>query len=256
MKIVRYTTGKKAAYGILKGKQIHCYTGTPYARFEATDDYLKLSDVKLLAPCVPTTIIALGLNYRGHAEESKMPIPEEPLIFFKPVTSIIGPEEKIVYPRSSKRVDYEGELAVVMKKRARHISKEEALSYVLGYTCLNDVSARDIQFREKSWTSRAKGFDTFCPVGPWIETKLDPDNVMLETYLNGEVRQRCNTNDMVFTTAEQISFISEIMTLLPGDIIATGTPGGIAPMNPGDTVEIKIEKIGMLRNYVVADTRA
>jgi 2-keto-4-pentenoate hydratase/2-oxohepta-3-ene-1,7-dioic acid hydratase in catechol pathway len=252
MKIVRYAIEKGPEYGIWDGEHVQNFKGTPYSDFKATDVHHKITELKLLSPCVPSIIVALGLNYRGHAEESKMPIPEEPLIFFKPATSVIGPEDNIAYPESSKRVDYEGELAVVIKKRARHVSREEAMNYVLGYTCLNDVSARDIQFREKSWTSRAKGFDTFCPIGPCIETELNPDNVLLETFLNGEVKQRCNTNDLIFPTAELVSFISQIMTLLPGDVIATGTPGGIGPMNVGDTIEVKIESIGTLRNYVVA----
>ena len=194
----------------------------------------------------------MGLNYRKHAEEVKLPIPQTPLIFLKPPTSVIGPEDNIVLPPSSTRVDYEGELAVVIKKKASHVSEAEALEYVLGYTCLNDVSARDHQRDDVQWT-RSKGFDTFGPVGPCIETELDPGNIMLETYLNGELKQQSNTDDLIYPVPTQISFISDVMTLLPGDIIATGTPSGIGRMLPGDTVEIKIASIGTLRNYVATN---
>jgi len=178
-----------------------------------------------------------------------MPLPNAPLIFLKPSTAVIGPEENITYPPSSHRVDYEGELGVVIKKPVWRVSIEDALDYVLGYTCFNDTTARDLQSLDKQWT-RAKGFNTFAAVGPCIETELDPGNVVLETYINGEIKQRGNTNDLIYPIPELINFISNVMTLLPGDIIATGTPSGIGPMYPGDTVEIKIKPIGTLRNYV------
>ena len=250
MKIVRYTAGKRAEYGILDGELVQRFTGTPYFHFRSTDRYHKLSDLKLLSPCTPSKIVALGLNYRSHAEEMKTPVPDEPLIFLKPSTAVIGPEDNIIYPESSHRVDYEGELGVVIKRRTWRVSREEAMNHVLGYTCFNDVTARDLQYKDKKWT-RAKGFDTFAAMGPCIETELDPGNVLLETYLNGELKQRANTNDLIFSVPELVSFISHIMTLLPGDVIATGTTSGIGPMKPGDTIEIKIESIGTLRNYVV-----
>jgi 2-keto-4-pentenoate hydratase/2-oxohepta-3-ene-1,7-dioic acid hydratase in catechol pathway len=171
-------------------------------------------------------------------------------MFLKPSTAVIGPEDNIVYPPSSHRVDYEGELGVVIKKPAWRVSVDDALDYVLGYTCFNDVSARDLQSSDGQWT-RAKGFNTFAAIGPCIETELDPGNVILETYLNGKLKQHTNTNDLIYPIPALINFISNVMTLLPGDIIATGTPSGIGPMQPGDTVEIKIEPIGTLRNYVV-----
>jgi 2-keto-4-pentenoate hydratase/2-oxohepta-3-ene-1,7-dioic acid hydratase in catechol pathway len=177
-------------------------------------------------------------------------IPAEPLLFIKPSTSVIGPEDKIVYPEASKRVDYEGELGVVIKNRTCRVSKEGARNHILGYTCVNDVTARDIQASDKQWT-RAKGFDTFCPIGPCIETELDPYNASLETRLNGEIKQKTSTNNLIFGVYELVSFISHIMTLLPGDVIATGTTSGIGPMQPGDMVEVTIENIGTLRNYVV-----
>jgi 2-keto-4-pentenoate hydratase/2-oxohepta-3-ene-1,7-dioic acid hydratase in catechol pathway len=250
VKVVRFTTGRKAEYGILNGKLVQSLDGTPYRHLKTTDRYHQLGDLRLLPPCTPSKIIALGLNYRSHAEEVNLKIPTEPLIFLKPSTSVIGPEDNIIYPESSERVDYEGELAVVIKRQAWRVPTEEARHYVLGYTCLNDVTARDLQSRDKQWT-RAKSFDTFAPVGPCIETELDPHHLSLETYLNGELRQQTNTSDLIFSVPELVSFISHVMTLLPGDIIATGTTSGIGPMQPGDTVEVKIEQIGTLRNYVV-----
>lgn len=250
MKIVRFTTGGKAEYGIWNGELVQSLAGTPYKDIKTTDRYHRLSEVRLLPPCIPSKIVALGLNYRSHAEEVNLKIPTEPLIFLKPSTSIIGPEDNIVYPESAERVDYEGELGAVIKTCARQVSREEAGRYILGYTCLNDVTARDLQSRDRQWT-RSKSFDTFAPIGPCIETELDPDNLSLETYLNGELKQQTNTNDLIFPVYELVSFISHIMTLLPGDIIATGTTSGIGPMQPGDTVEVRIENIGTLRNYVV-----
>ena len=250
MKIVRYTIDKTTEYGIWDGELVQSLTTTPYRQLKRRNRYHRLSDLKLLPPCTPSKIVALGLNYHSHAREIKMPVPAEPLIFLKPSTSVIGPEDNIVYPESSERIDYEGELGVVIKNRTRRVSTREAMNHVLGYTCFNDVTARDLQRRDMQWT-RAKSFDTFSAIGPCIETELDPGNVYLETCLNGELKQRTNTSDLVFPVPELVSFISHIMTLLPGDIIATGTPSGIGPMKPGDTVEVKIEPIGTLRNYVV-----
>jgi 2-keto-4-pentenoate hydratase/2-oxohepta-3-ene-1,7-dioic acid hydratase in catechol pathway len=210
----------------------------------------KLNEVRLLAPCVPSKVICLGVNYRSHAIETGLPIPSVPLIFLKPPTAVIGPEDKIVLPRLEKRrVDYEAELGIVIGRRTKEISKELAKECVLGYTCFNDVSERYAQKSDGQWT-RCKGYDTFAPIGPWIETEVDPDDLLVESYLNGEVRQSARTSDLIFGIAEIISFVSGIMTLLPGDVIATGTPSGIGKMNPGDIVEIKIEKIGTLKNYV------
>jgi 2-keto-4-pentenoate hydratase/2-oxohepta-3-ene-1,7-dioic acid hydratase in catechol pathway len=250
VKIVRYIAGKKAEYGIWHGELVQSLAGNPYQHLKPTDRYHQLSNLRLLPPCTPSKIVALGLNYHSHAEEVKLSLPAEPLIFLKPSTAVIGPEDKIIYPASSQRVDYEGELGVVIKKRTWQISRDQAMSHVLGYTCFNDVTARDLQSKDKQWT-RAKSFDTFAPIGPCIETELDPHNLSLETYLNGELKQQTSTSDLIFSVPELVSFISHIMTLLPGDVIATGTTSGIGPMQPGDTVEIKIENIGTLRNYVV-----
>jgi 2-keto-4-pentenoate hydratase/2-oxohepta-3-ene-1,7-dioic acid hydratase in catechol pathway len=249
MKIIRFSTDKKPFYGVLDKDTIKVIKGNPFLYIRYTGITFNLKDVKLLAPCVPSKIVCLGVNYRSHAGEMSSQIPQSPLIFLKPPSAIINPEEKIIYPEMPHRVDYEGELGVVIKKKASHISAASALGYVLGYTCFNDVTARDLQKLDGQWT-RAKGFDTFAPFGPCIETEIDPTDVPIETYLNGELKQKSSTTDLIFSVKEVISFISHVMTLLPGDVIATGTPAGIGPMNPGDTIEVKIAPIGVLRNYV------
>lgn len=250
MKIVRFAHGHKRDYGILQEDGIQGISGSPFDDFKKLHISYRISDVRLLAPCVPTKIVALGVNYRSHGEEMAHEPPTEPLIFLKPPTSVIGPEDKIIYPEMSSRVDYEGELGVIIKTVTKNVSEEEAKSCILGYTCLNDVTARDLQSKDKQWT-RAKGFDTFCPIGPCIETEVDPRDLSLGTYLNGEMKQYTRTSQMIFGVFETVSFVSHVMTLLPGDVIATGTTSGIGPMKPGDTVEVKIEGIGTLRNYVV-----
>ena len=255
MKIVRFAAGKRTKYGILSGDAVQVIDGSPFRSIRPTGEYYRLSEVRLLVPCLPSKIVAVGLNYRSHAEELGAPLPEAPLIFLKPSTAVIGPEADILYPSVSSRVDFEGELGVVIKKRARHVPSGEALDYVLGCTCFNDVTARDLQNRDGQWT-RAKGFDTFAAFGPCIETELDMASVPVETYLNGELKQQGNTDDLIYSVTEIISFVSGVMTLLPGDVIATGTPGGIGPMSVGDTVEIRIAPIGTLRNHVVGDDGA
>jgi 2-keto-4-pentenoate hydratase/2-oxohepta-3-ene-1,7-dioic acid hydratase in catechol pathway len=250
MKIVRFTSGFTIEYGIIDGDMIQGLAGPPFDGIRLTHNYYRPTDMRLLPPCTPLKIVALGVNYRSHGEEMSHRLPAEPLIFLKPATAVIGHEANIIYPASSERVDYEGELGVVIKTIARHVTREDASNYILGYTCFNDVTARDIQARDKQWT-RAKGFDTFAPIGPCIETELDPTNLSLETRLNGEIRQKTSTGELIFPVDELVSFISNVMTLLPGDVIATGTPAGIGPMQPGDIVEVTIEKIGTLRNYVV-----
>ena len=251
MKIVCFETGGTIQYGILEDNAINRIDGDPFTdEIDATGMMFNLDAVRLLPPCQPSKVVALGVNYKSHGDEMNSKLPEEPLIFIKPSTSVIGPGEDIIYPPSSERVDYEGELAVVIRDFTKDVTKEEALDHVLGYTCLNDVTARDLQARDKQWT-RGKGFDTFCPLGPWIETDLSPENLRLQTRLNGEVKQDTTTADLIFPVDVCISFISQVMTLLPGDVIATGTTAGIGPMQPGDTVEVEIEGIGILRNQVV-----
>lgn len=258
MKILRFAINRTVRYGILEGDRIRVMRGAPYKYFRKprsslkfTESTYKLEEVRLLAPCLPSKIVALGLNYRSHAEETKLQIPSVPLIFLKPSTAVIGPEDNIVYPEVSKRVDYEGELAIVIGRKAKAVDRARAKEHILGYTCLNDVSARYEQRDDVQWT-RSKSYDTFAPIGPYIETDISPDDLKLETYLNGELRQSARTSDLIFPIDVLISFISSVMTLLPGDVIATGTPSGIGPIKPGDVVEVKIEGIGTLRNYVVA----
>jgi 2-keto-4-pentenoate hydratase/2-oxohepta-3-ene-1,7-dioic acid hydratase in catechol pathway len=254
MRIVRFELMGRTGYGILEGEKISVLWGTPYDGLEnTTGEVVSLPEVTLLAPCEPTKIVALGLNYRDHAAEFGLPIPDEPLIFLKPSTAVIGPDEGIVYPAMSRRVDYEAELAVVIGRTCSNVREEEAGDHILGFSCFNDVTARDLQKKDGQWT-RAKGFDTFAPLGPWIETEIkDPDNLTVEAYLNGERRQHSNTRNMIFKVAAQISFISKIMTLLPGDVIATGTPSGIGPMREGDVVEIRVEGVGTLKNRIISE---
>ncbi len=213
---------------------------------------LSLSKVKLLSPVNPSKIVAVGLNYVDHAKELKMEIPDEPVIFLKPPTSVIGPEEEIIYPSQSCQVDYEAELALIIGREGRFISESQAPEYIFGYTCSNDITARDLQRKDTQWT-RAKSFDTFAPLGPWIVTDLDPSNLNIELYLNGELKQSSNSRNMIFRPYQLVSFISQIMTLKPGDVIMTGTPPGVGSLNPGDVVEVKIEKIGVLKNRIVSE---
>ncbi len=211
----------------------------------------ELSITRLLPPCRPSKIVCLGLNYRDHAQEMGLAIPDEPILFLKPPSSIIGHGDAIVYPDQSHRVDYEAELAVVMARRCRMVSPDEASGCILGYTCLNDVTARDLQAKDGQWT-RAKSFDTFAPVGPWIETAIaDPHDLDIRLLVNGEVRQSSNTRHLIFSIPEIVSYIAGIMTLEPGDVIATGTPSGIGPLNRGDVVRVEIQDIGVLENRVV-----
>jgi len=260
LRIVRFTARDKVKYGVLDEDGIRGLRGSPFASFRGSGSSITfdgrtyvLGEVKLLAPCIPSKIVCLGLNYRSHAEETKLPIPSVPLIFLKPSTAVIGPDDEIILPRLSRRVDYEGELGVVIGRKAKDVSQDRAKDYVLGYTCVNDVSERYAQKEDGQWT-RAKGYDTFAPIGPWVETDVVPDDLRVETYLNSELRQSARTSDLIFSVAELISFISGVMTLLPGDIIATGTPSGIGRMNLGDIVEVRIEGIGTLRNFVVGSS--
>jgi len=247
MKLVRFQVQGKSACGVLDKNEIAELDGDFTSPLRTLVACHALSGVKLLAPCRPSKIVAVGLNYRDHANELGMTPTAAPIIFLKPPTSIIGPGENIVHPAMSRQVDFEAELGVVIKDRVRHIRPDEAFDHILGYTCANDVTARDIQKIDGQWT-RAKSFDTFCPVGPWIETELDAGDLLVESYLNGKKRQSSRTSHFLFKIDALISFISEIMTLEPGDLIITGTPAGIGPMKPGDEIEIRIEGIGSLKN--------
>jgi 2-keto-4-pentenoate hydratase/2-oxohepta-3-ene-1,7-dioic acid hydratase in catechol pathway len=211
--------------------------------------------MRILEPIVPSKIVCVGRNYREHAAELGNKMPDEPLLFLKAPSAIIASGDEIVLPGASQQVEHEGELGVVIGRVARNIATDEdPLSYVRGYTCVNDVTARDLQRKDVQFT-RGKSFDTFCPVGPWIETDIDPGNVVVQTRLNGEVKQKGNTADMAFPVAFLIRYISEIMTLYPGDLIATGTPAGVSRMKPGDIVEVEVAGIGVLRNQVVSADR-
>jgi len=249
MKLVRFQVQGRTACGILNGDEVTELEGDFFGPLRTLATNQALAGVKLLAPCSPTKIIAVGLNYRDHAQELGMPVPDTPVIFLKPPTTVIGPEDAILYPGASSQVDYEAELGIVIKERAKNIRPEEASRHILGYTCANDVTARDLQKKDGQWT-RAKSFDTFCPVGPWIVTGLDPDDLLVESYLNGERRQSSRTSQFIFKTDFLVSFISQVMTLYPGDLIITGTPANIGPMTPGDEIEVRIEGIGSLKNIV------
>jgi len=251
MKHIRYEDkNQNEKYGILEGDIITEIDWDLFGDYIPTDTTHNINDVKILPPCTPTKIVCVGLNYKDHAEEMNSNPPEDPRIFIKPNSAIIGHGDTVVYPdHMSSRVDYEGELAVVMGKRAKRVGEDGALDYVFGYTCLNDVTARDLTAKDIQYT-RGKGFDTFAPFGPVIETELDPSNLDIATYLNGEIKQSSNTSMLLFNVPQLISFISNVMTLMPGDIISTGTPCGIGPMKKGDKVEVRIEGIGILRNYI------
>jgi len=249
MRLVRFLVKGGPAYGILNNDEIVELDREGYASLTSRRAVHRASEVRLLAPCVPTKVVAVGLNYRDHARELGMAVPENPVLFLKPPTAVIGPGDNIIYPAMSRQVDYEGELGIVIRDRVRRISPAESRQHILGYTCANDVTARDLQKQDGQWT-RAKGFDTFCPVGPWIETDLDPGDLLIETYLNGESRQSSRTSQFVFGVDRLVSFISQVMTLDPGDLIITGTPAGIGPMKAGDEVEVRIEGIGSLKNRV------
>jgi 2-keto-4-pentenoate hydratase/2-oxohepta-3-ene-1,7-dioic acid hydratase in catechol pathway len=250
MKIARFFKDGDVRYGAVSGDEIVMIEEGEEAEFDDKKGIL-LSDVLLLAPTAPSKIVAVGLNYIDHAKELNMEIPKEPLLFLKPSTSVIGPDEDIIIPNISKRVDYEGELAIVVGKEARDVPVSEAKEYIFGYTCLNDVTARDLQALDVQFT-RAKSFDTFCPIGPWVETELDSSDLKIETKLNGDVVQSSRTSMLSFGPLELLSFISGVMTLLPGDVIATGTPAGIGQIEAGDIVEVTIEGIGTLKNMAVA----
>ncbi|HEY0704555.1 MAG TPA: fumarylacetoacetate hydrolase family protein [Candidatus Acidoferrales bacterium] len=242
-----------ARAGILEGSTISEISGELWDPRELTGKKWPVDRVKFLPPSVPSKIVCVGKNYLDHAKEMGGEPPKVPLIFLKPPSAIIAPEEPIVLPPSSQRVDYEGELAIVIGRRCRHLADSEPVApYVLGYTCLNDVTARDLQKLDGQFT-RGKGFDTFCPFGPLLETQLDPAGVTVETFLNGVKKQSGHTSQLIFPLDAIIRFIAQVMTLEPGDVIATGTPAGVSALAPGDVVEVSVSGIGTLRNPVIAD---
>ena len=252
MRILRFRHSGKIGWGILKENSVLVLSDSPFNKIKLSSKAIPLSKVKILAPTQPSKVILVGLNYRDHARELKMAIPREPIIFLKPPTAVIATGDRIIYPRGVKRLDYEAELAVVIKKEAKNIPAAKASQYILGYTCLNDVTSRDLQKKDGQWT-RAKSFDTFCPVGPWVETDIDPGSLGITLRLNNTLKQDSSTRNFIFPVEELVSFISGIMTLYPGDIISTGTPSGVGPMKPGDKVEVGIEGIGTLVNTVAKE---
>jgi 2-keto-4-pentenoate hydratase/2-oxohepta-3-ene-1,7-dioic acid hydratase in catechol pathway len=238
------------AYGILDADVVREIVGIPWGGWVEGHTIWELKNIRILAPCEPSKIVCVGRNYAAHAAELGNEMPKEPLIFLKPPSSLVGPGDPIVLPPSSSRVEHEGELGVIIGKKCAHLLDDvDNLSFVLGYTCVNDVTARDLQKADVQFT-RAKGFDTFCPIGPHIETQLDPTDVLVECRVNAETRQSASTSLMAFPVAFLIRWISRIMTLLPGDLIATGTPAGVGPLVANDSVEVSVAGIGVLHNQV------
>jgi len=248
VKYLRFSHNNEIKYGILEKDDVILEMEGDYSSYPSRHKH-PLSQCKILLPCLPSKIVAVGLNYTEHAQELKMAVPEEPVLFIKPSTSVIGPGEKIVYPKMCAQLDYEAEVAVVIKKTCRRVSSEQAGEYILGYTCFNDVTARDLQKKDGQWT-RAKSFDTFSPIGPFIASGLDPADLSVELRLNGQVKQSSSTKNLIFPIPRLVSFISQVMTLLPGDVITTGTPLGVGAMNIGDTVEVTVAGVGTLKNNV------
>jgi 2-keto-4-pentenoate hydratase/2-oxohepta-3-ene-1,7-dioic acid hydratase in catechol pathway len=267
VRIARFTTGDDPLYGVVSGdldefgqpaedSMVVELTGDPlYVGIKPTQTEHRLADVRLLAPVIPRSkVVAIGKNYAAHAAEMGGEVPAEPLMFLKPNTSVVGPGDPVFYPPQSEQVDYEGELAVVIGRICRDVPPEQATDVIYGYTIANDVTARDLQRRDVQFT-RAKGFDSFCPLGPWIETDLDPqtfaDGVSIQTHLNGDLVQDGSTKDLIFDIPTLVAHITSVMTLLPGDVILTGTPAGVGPMQVGDEVEVSIAGLGALTNTVV-----
>jgi len=252
VRLCRMDVAGTPRWGVIEGELVTPLAAAPWDGIERVGGAIPLATARLLPPCEPTKIVAVGLNYRAHAAEMGKELPEEPLLFLKAPSALLPPGGTVVIPRQSGRVEHEGELALVIGATATRVSAANALEYVKGFTCLDDVTARDIQRKEKVY-ARAKGFDTFCPVGPWLETEVpDPQQLDLELRVNGKVRQRGSTADMIFPVAEVIAFISHIMTLYPGDLITTGTPPGVGPLAAGDSVEVEIAGIGVLHHTVSA----
>ena len=258
MRIVRFEVGDFVKYGtvdsddVVHGLQYNPFDGDQDSsrRFSLDGSTYALAEVSLLAPCTPSKYVGVGINYHKSAEAKNLPIPQVPIVFLKPSTSVIGPDAKIIIPASSEEVRHEGELALVMGKEAKDVPEDRARDYILGYTCSNDLTDFAV-FREDGGNpTRAKAQDTFGPIGPWIETEIDAEDLEVEVYVNGALRQSGRTSDLIHGINKVVSFISRVMTLLPGDVIATGTPPGSGPIKPGDVVEVKVEKIGTLRNFV------
>jgi 2-keto-4-pentenoate hydratase/2-oxohepta-3-ene-1,7-dioic acid hydratase in catechol pathway len=255
VRIARFSVQGTPAFGVVTGdpgeEQVTVIDGHPFGQFELTSLGFPLRDVRLLAPVLPSKVIGIGRNYADHAKEMGNEIPDEPVLFIKPSTSVVGPGDAVTYPLLSSEVHHEAELAVVIGRLVRELPVERALEAVLGYTCANDLTARDLQRTDAQWT-RAKGFDGFCPLGPWIETELDASDVLVECRVNGDLRQSASTSLLLRGIPELIAYTSAVMTLLPGDVILTGTPAGVGPVEVGDEVSVSVEGIGVLSNRVVS----
>jgi 2-keto-4-pentenoate hydratase/2-oxohepta-3-ene-1,7-dioic acid hydratase in catechol pathway len=255
MRIVRFQIGSETAqYGWLREDKIGIIQGDVFGKYKRQNAKIPLSQVRLLAPSVPSKIVCVGRNYIEHAKELGNDVPKIPLIFFKPPSSVLNPGDPIILPPQSQQVEHEAELVTVIGKRGRNITTEEARKHILGYTVGNDVTARDLQKIDDQWT-RAKGFDSFCPFGPWIDTEFDISDAVITCRVNGQPRQMASTRDVVFSVPTLVAYISSVMTLEPGDLIFTGTPSGVGPLKAGDEVVVEIEGLGVLRNLVRAETR-
>ncbi len=250
MRLARFSHNETVGYAVLDGEKVKVLDGHPMGELHYTGDIFSVAEVRLLAPIIPSKIVCIGKNYREHALEMGTEPPTEPLFFFKPTTAIIGPEDIIRIPTQSKDVQHESELAIVISRLCKDVPVARAADVILGYTCANDVTARDLQHKDGQW-ARSKGFDTFCPLGPWIETELpDAQNTKIECRLNSEITQQASTAEMIHSIPEIVSWVSHHITLLPGDVILTGSPAGISQMVAGDIVEVEIAGIGVLRNKV------
>jgi 2-keto-4-pentenoate hydratase/2-oxohepta-3-ene-1,7-dioic acid hydratase in catechol pathway len=253
MRLVRYQAPKESPqFGWVNNDMIGRIEGNPFGEFQRLEANLPMASVRLLAPVLPGKIVCVGRNYAEHIKESNAEVPTTPLLFLKPSTAVIGPLDTIYMPPQSLQVEHEAELAVVIGKPTRWVEPEAAASYIYGYTAGNDVTARDLQRKDAQWT-RSKGFDTFCPLGPWVDTDFNPTDAMITCHVNGELRQMASTRDMIFHVDQLIAFISSIMTLVPGDVIMTGTPAGISALHPGDIVVVAIDGIGSLQNTVALE---
>ena len=251
MRLARFRLGDRIATGVLEGEWVRVLRGTYFEDPVATGEEIPATEVGLLAPVIPSKIVAVARNNPEHAAELGNDVPRAPMLFFKPATSVIGPGDPIPLYPGSERVDHEAEMAMVIGRLCRSVTEEEAPKYVLGYTCANDVTARDWQQQDGQW-ARAKGSDGFCPLGPWLETDLEVSDVEIVCRVNGEIRQRGRTSDFAFSPAELVAFISRTITLLPGDVVLTGTPAGVGPLTDGDLVEVEVEGVGVLSNPAVA----
>lgn len=250
MKYVRVLRDNTPVWGVLEGEIVRTLTAAPFEGVQYDGKSLPIAQCKLLAPCEPTKIVCVGKNYYDHAMEMGGWVPELPVLFLKGANTCNDPEGEVRAPAFVERLDYEGELALVIKKRAKNVKAADFAEYILGYTCLNDVTARDVQKIDGQWT-RAKSMDGFAPIGPWVTDEVDPAHLDVETRLNGEIVQKGNTEQFMHKVPELLEFITAAMTLMPGDVVTTGTPAGIGPMKKGDVVEVEIEDIGVLKNYVV-----